>query len=229
MYDPPDKHLRAQIDCCLRLSELSNCPRRKFGASLYDPKLKQPRGAAYNGGPRGGGRLCGGDVCLRDRPLIPWIGDERRSYRSDGREVARSAGPTIWTHFVNGRGWVGIPDEELSDNSISAARNWVDEHYPPDPIPSGTRTEIGCHHAEANALCNAAACGTPTAGLWLIVTGEPCLSCAKLIHHARITRVVLVAGGYAGGSAGVEYLEANGVEVQRVDGPQDPRGTINGA
>jgi dCMP deaminase len=112
----------------------------------------------YNGGPRGGGRLCGGEVCLRD------------------------------------------------------------EHQ----VPSGTRLEIGCHHAEMNVVCNAAASGVATAGAWLIVTGEPCLMCSKLIHHAGIERVIIVVGGYAGEN-GVEYLKAHGVEVAVTEGPRDPR------
>jgi dCMP deaminase len=56
----------------------------------------------------------------------------------------------------------------------------------------------------------------------MIVTGEPCLLCAKLIHHAGIARVLVVQGGYAGEN-GVEYLRAHGVEVVSVDGPRDPR------
>ena len=65
-------------------------------------------------------------------------------------------------------------------------------------IKSGTRVEIGCHHAEMNLICNSAANGVPTKGAWLIVTGEPCMMCAKLIHHAGIGRVVIVDGGFGG-------------------------------
>lgn len=89
-------------------------------------------------------------------------------------------------------------------------------------IKSGTRMEIGCHHAEMNVICNAAAGGVATRGAWLIVTGEPCMMCAKAIHHAGITRVIVVTKGYAGEN-GVEYLRTHGVEIQEVDGPQDPR------
>ena len=89
-------------------------------------------------------------------------------------------------------------------------------------IPSGERMEVGCHHAEMNVVCNAAANGVPTRGAWLIVTGEPCLLCAKLLHHAGIARVLVVAGGYLGAN-GVGYLKEHGVEVQSVDGPIDPR------
>ena len=153
-----DKHIRIRVEQCLALAKASNCPRRTFGALLLDPTRNVVLMDGYNGGPRGGGTLCGGDVCLRD---------------------------TL-------------------------------------QIPSGTRLEIGCHHAEMNVICNAAASGVATRGAWLLVTGEPCLMCSKLIHHAGIERVLVVAGGYAGEN-GVSYLEAHGVGVQRIEGPQDPR------
>ncbi|MCA9550026.1 MAG: hypothetical protein KC933_08325 [Myxococcales bacterium] len=153
-----EKHIRIRIQQCLVLAEASNCVRRKFGALLLDPERNVILMDGYNGGPRGGGTLCGGDTCLRDT-----------------------------LH-----------------------------------VASGTRMEIGCHHAEMNVICNAAANGVPTRGAWLLVTGEPCLLCAKLIHHAGIAKVFVVRGGYAGEN-GVEYLEAHGVYVAQVDGPQDPR------
>ena len=153
-----EKHIRIRIEQCLALAKASNCPRRKFGALLLDPERNVVLMDGYNGGPRGGGELCGGGSCLRDT--------------------------------------MGVQ--------------------------SGTRMEIGCHHAEMNVICNAAANGVTTRGAWLIVTGEPCVLCAKLLHHAGITRVLVVGGGYLGEN-GVDYLLAHGVAVQIVDGPQDPR------
>jgi len=153
------KHLSIRVEQCLSLSKASNCPRRKFGALLLDPERNVVLMDGYNGGPRGGGDLCGGDVCLRETMKVE----------------------------------------------------------------SGTRVEIGCHHAEMNVICNAAASGVATRGAWLIVNGEPCPMCAKLIHHAGIARVIVVDGGYRGEN-GVAYLETHGVEVQRIDGPKDPRG-----
>ncbi|MBU6160261.1 MAG: hypothetical protein KGO50_04005 [Myxococcales bacterium] len=157
-----EKHIRIRINQCLALAEASNCPRRKFGALLLDPARNVILMDGYNGGPRGGGHLCGGETCLRDKLQVP----------------------------------------------------------------SGTRLEIGCHHAEMNVICNAAASGVPTRNAWLIVTGEPCLMCSKLIHHAGIERVLIVAGGYAGEN-GITYLQTHGVQVQVVDGPQDPRLTAS--
>ena len=153
-----EKHVRIRIEQCLALAKASNCPRRKFGALLIDPTRNVILMDGYNGGPRGGGELCGGDECLRD--------------------------------------------------SLE--------------VPSGERMEIGCHHAEMNVICNAAANGVPTRSAWLIVTGEPCILCAKLIHHAGISRVLIVEGGYIGAN-GVDYLRSHDVEVQAVAGPKDPR------
>ena len=152
------KHVQIRIEQCLTLARASNCSRRKFGALLLDPTRNVILMDGYNGGPRGGGHLCGGDSRLRDD-----------------------------------RG-----------------------------VVSGTRMEIGCHHAEMNVICNAAANGVPTRAAWLIVTGEPCILCAKLIHHAGIARVLVVGGGYAGEN-GLGYLRDHGVEVQEVEGPRDPR------
>ncbi len=156
-----EKHLRIRIEQCLALAKASNCPRAKFGSLLVDPDRNVILMDGYNGGPRGGGKLCGGEVCLRDT----------------------------------------------------------------EKVVSGTRVEVGCHHAEMNVICNAAANGVPTKDAWMIVTGEPCMMCAKLIHHSGISRVIVVDGGF-GGANGVSYLENHGVIVQRTEGPKDPRGDL---
>ena len=56
----------------------------------------------------------------------------------------------------------------------------------------------------------------------LYVTLEPCLMCAKLIHHAGIAKVIVVDGGFSGPN-GIDYLKGHQVEIQTVDGPKDPR------
>ncbi len=152
------KHLKIRIEQCIALSKASNCPRRKFGALLLDPKRNVILMDGYNGGPRGGGELCGGDSCLRDQLKIA----------------------------------------------------------------SGTQVEIGCHHAEMNVICNAAASGVSTKDAWMIIIGEPCLMCSKLIHHAGIARVILVKGGFQGIN-GISYLAQHGVSIQSIEGPKDPR------
>lgn len=149
-----EKHIRVRVEQCVALSKASNCPRRKFGALLIDPQRNVVLMDGYNGAPRGGGELCGGNLCLRD-----------------AREVV-----------------------------------------------SGTRVEIGCHHAEMNVICNAAANGVRCAGAWLIVTGEPCLMCAKLIHHAGIVKVLVVDGGYAGAN-GIDYLKEHEILIELIVDP----------
>ena len=65
-------------------------------------------------------------------------------------------------------------------------------------------------------------------GATLYVTLEPCMMCAKMLHRAGITRVLIVEGGYMGAN-GVDYLRDHGVEVVAVEGPRDPRlATVTG-
>lgn len=76
-------------------------------------------------------------------------------------------------------------------------------------IESGTHTEIGCHHAESNALMNALRTGGNVRGAVIIVSKPPCLSCAKLIHHAGISAVYTVASKQY--PEGTDYLDSVGV------------------
>jgi dCMP deaminase len=78
-------------------------------------------------------------------------------------------------------------------------------------IPSGTSTEVGCHHAEQNALMNALHKGVSVAGCVLIVTTPPCLGCALLIHHSGIKEVII--GGKAYSSEGTRYLKAHYIPI----------------
>ena len=45
-------------------------------------------------------------------------------------------------------------------------------------------------HAEANAISNAARCGTPLQGCVMVCTHVPCMSCAKLVVQAGISAVL---------------------------------------
>ena len=147
------KYVQTRIEQCRILSQQSSCPRRKIAAIIVDPETNSVISDGYNGPPRGGGHLCGGDTCDRD------------SFR----------------------------------------------------VKSGTQLEIGCHHAELNAILNAARVGSSTSGKCMIVTAEPCIMCAKAIHHAGIALVILVKGGYAGAAKdGVSYLRDNGVKIQEM-------------
>ena len=82
-------------------------------------------------------------------------------------------------------------------------------------IKSGTSTEVGCHHAEANAFANALRIGASTLGAHLVVSTPPCLSCAKQAHHggiAAVHTVDLIKEAYPEGTS---YLEKVGIPVHR--------------
>jgi len=82
----------------------------------------------------------------------------------------------------------------------------------------------GCHHAEANLVCNAARLGVKLNHSVVILLGEPCLTCAKLLHHTGIAHIYIVKGGYDSARPnGVAYLIEHNVGVEFVDGPKDPR------
>lgn len=83
-------------------------------------------------------------------------------------------------------------------------------------VPSGTRLEIGCHHAEMNVICNAAANGVSTNGAWLFVNGSCCLMCAKHLHHSGIQKVIVIEGQYST-EEGMEYLSKHGVQIEYRD------------
>ncbi len=87
-------------------------------------------------------------------------------------------------------------------------------------IPSGERVEIGCVHAEQNAIFNAARLGRSVLGSWLIVNGEPCLICAKAIKQTGIARVICIDGGYTS-KAGLDLLRDNNVIVNEISSDED--------
>mgnify|MGYP001572941393 CR=1 FL=1 len=203
------KHIEALIRSCLAFAACSTCTRRTFGALLVDPVNNSIVSEGYNGAPMGGreGELCGGSFCLRDG--LVGIDIELEDDPDVGPRAARVViRGTPQSPF--------LPREEANDHCLTLLMT-----HP--RISSGERCEVGCHHAEMNALTRAARRGVPTLGTWLVVTSEPCLLCAKLLHHAGVAKVLCVRDGYAGGDSGVRYLEAHGVTVVYVKGPRDPR------
>jgi dCMP deaminase len=143
------KHIIMRLRQATVVAESSPCPRARVGAVLFMPETWEVVADGYNGPPRGGGELCGGDVCTRDEAKVE----------------------------------------------------------------SGTRCEVGCAHAEFNAVANAARRGASTYGSWCAVTHPPCLMCAKLLHHAGVARVIVKDLRVYGGE-GVAYLEQHGVYVE---------------
>lgn len=79
-------------------------------------------------------------------------------------------------------------------------------------IASGSMNEVGCIHAEMNAIFHCARLGRSTRGATLVSSVQPCLGCAKAIVASGIKKVITRETGYVG--EGVELLRAEGVEVE---------------
>lgn len=104
-------------------------------------------------------------------------------------------------------GWNGAP---RGDSKLCGGAHCERERL---QIKSGEQCEVGCYHAEFNAVANASRIGARLEGAWAFVNGEPCLMCAKALHHAGVACVVIIEGGYKGGSKGTEHLKRQGVKV----------------
>lgn len=80
-------------------------------------------------------------------------------------------------------------------------------------IKSGTQNDVGCHHAEINAILNATRTGTSTLGKWIFTSCDPCLMCAKAIHHAGILKVYAPIKTEVH-QEGLDYLRSHLVELE---------------
>ena len=79
-------------------------------------------------------------------------------------------------------------------------------------IPSGKETDIGCDHAEENAILNCAPQGVSCKDSTLYVNGEPCVKCATRIAQVGITKVVCYGGPYP--KNGLELLKEHDIETE---------------
>jgi dCMP deaminase len=70
-------------------------------------------------------------------------------------------------------------------------------------------------HAETNAIAKLARSSESGLDADLFVTHSPCLDCAKIIYQSGIRRV-FYANAYRD-TAGVDFLQASGVEVEQVN------------
>jgi dCMP deaminase len=90
------------------------------------------------------------------------------------------------------------------------------KHYSlgnPNDFELKTKPEV--LHAETNAIAKLARSVESGLDADLFVTHSPCLDCAKLIFQAGIRRVYY-ATNYRD-DAGINFLQASGVEVERLD------------
>jgi dCMP deaminase len=83
-------------------------------------------------------------------------------------------------------------------------------------IKSGHNLAVGCNHAEANAIANCSRIGVSALDKWMIVNGEPCLACAKLIHQSGISKVLYIENGYSS-TEGIEYLKSYHVSLESLE------------
>ena len=81
-------------------------------------------------------------------------------------------------------------------------------------VESGTRNDVGCHHAEVNAILNASRTGVSTQDKWMFTSCDPCLMCAKAIHHAGTVKMFCPMTSESH-KEGVHYLISNGVLIER--------------
>ena len=79
-------------------------------------------------------------------------------------------------------------------------------------IPSGKETDIGCVHAEENAILNCARQGVSCKDSTLYVNGEPCVKCATRIAQVGITKVVCYGGLYP--KNGLDLLKIHDIETE---------------
>lgn len=82
------------------------------------------------------------------------------------------------------RAWAGDPQFRLERSAQGSSAD-VDGR-----IEDRSEALHWISHAGANAITNAARCGTPLDGCVMLVTHPPCMACAKLIVQAGI-KVVL--------------------------------------
>ena len=87
-------------------------------------------------------------------------------------------------------------------------------------IPSGERQEL-CRglHAEQNAIIQAAVHGVALQEVTLYCTIQPCITCAKMLINANVTRIVY-EGDYPDELA-TEMLEAASIELVRWPAPKE--------
>jgi len=81
-------------------------------------------------------------------------------------------------------------------------------------IKSGQNLDVGCIHAEENAILNCARQGKSCVGATIYVNGEPCKKCAARIAQAGITRLIYQPTGYP--DHGIPILEENNVEIIKI-------------
>ena len=106
-------------------------------------------------------------------------------------------------------GWIrGCSDNTCGKNG-QCARDLL-------KIESGTQNEVGCIHAEENLIINAARTNNSLMDAIVFVTTYPCLSCAKLLVQAGVSKIYTIENSYTNVD-GLNFLKEMNVEVSIIE------------
>lgn len=93
--------------------------------------------------------------------------------------------------------------------------NNCEEEYLHEDGSTTLKTRPEVLHAESNAVAKLARSNNSGRDADIFITHAPCLDCAKLIYQSGIRRVWF--GTAYRDSAGIEFLQHSGIEVQQHD------------
>jgi deoxycytidylate deaminase len=201
------EHLLVRIDQCMALASVSRCVRSQYAAMLIDPAENIALMDGFNGpldppnkeDRRGFSSLCKGSWCIRNGVTEADI-KVVHTDTSIGRMIAerRNEGPGYYlVHksiekdiaFIDDCVLSGpLTNSEIDDEIVDIVENL--------PFIEFGQHEVGCLCAERQLIFGCARRGVPTRGLWMIVTGSPCMACAKAICAAGISRVIVISDRY---------------------------------
>lgn len=122
-----------------------------------------------------------------------------------GVAILDSEGHTIAT------GYNGVPSGKTHCNEIFTPDDMKKPDFMERHAIFSAKNEI---HAEANAILTALKLGNSLTGATLYTTLSPCKDCAKMIAAVKIKKVVYNEV-YDRDSTPIEWLRANGVEIQK--------------
>ena len=104
----------------------------------------------------------------------------------------------------------------VKNNSIIAdGYNGTPAGYSNECEDANENTHWYVLHAEANAITKVASSTQSSEGATLYISLSPCKNCSKLIHQAKIKRVVYEV--QYKDTSGLEFLQKAGVEVCQIE------------
>jgi dCMP deaminase len=112
-------------------------------------------------------------------------------------------------------GWDNDCETRVYANEWSIDNNLWEYQEEDSGHPYNLKTKPEVLHAEMNAIAKLARSTESGVDADIFITHSPCLDCAKLIYQSGIKRVWY--GAEYRDSAGPEFLQKSGVEVNRVE------------